>query len=295
MATAGYTLWTAQGSMAMTGLSHLILFDALGAMLCVAVDVLGNFEVWRMSSIRHPFGLERAEVVAGFALSVLLFFMGGDLISHITQHLLESSGHESHRPHSHDRVSSGSVDVTALLALVSTLISAVGLKNHSRIGKAISVTYIKSLPSLLSNPAHCLTLSCSFCILLLPLLSVSFYPWLDWSLACAVAFSMCTLGARLIMTLGSMLLMSYSGPGTSDVIRDISSHPDVSEVEEAKFWQVHYGLCIANIRLRATGSDDSLSKLRENLSRMTKHRLGGGYGSGNQKWEVSIQMTVDQS
>ena len=41
----------------MTALSHLILFDALGATLCVAVDVLGNFEVWKRPSIRHPFGL----------------------------------------------------------------------------------------------------------------------------------------------------------------------------------------------------------------------------------------------
>lgn len=53
---AAYTLWSAQGSLAMTALSHLILFDALGATLCVVVDVLGNFEVWKRSSIRHPFG-----------------------------------------------------------------------------------------------------------------------------------------------------------------------------------------------------------------------------------------------
>ncbi|RYY37195.1 hypothetical protein EON62_01295, partial [archaeon] len=79
---AGYTLWSASGSLALTALSHLILYDAFGAMLCVAVDVLGNFEVWRRSSIRHPFGLERAEVLAGFAMSVLLLFMGMDLISH---------------------------------------------------------------------------------------------------------------------------------------------------------------------------------------------------------------------
>lgn len=54
---AAYTLWSAQGSLALTALSHLILFDALGATLCVVVDVLGNFEVWKRSSIRHPFGL----------------------------------------------------------------------------------------------------------------------------------------------------------------------------------------------------------------------------------------------
>lgn len=43
-------------SLALTALSHLLLFDALGAILCVAVDVLGNFDVWKRASIRYPFG-----------------------------------------------------------------------------------------------------------------------------------------------------------------------------------------------------------------------------------------------
>lgn len=32
------------------------MFDALGASVCVVVDVLSNFEVWKRSSVRHPFG-----------------------------------------------------------------------------------------------------------------------------------------------------------------------------------------------------------------------------------------------
>ncbi|KAI1997148.1 cation diffusion zinc membrane transporter Zrg17 [Ophidiomyces ophidiicola] len=291
---AGYTLWSAHGSMAMTGLSHLLLFDSLGAMLCVAVDVLGNFEVWKRSTVRHPFGLERAEVVAGFALSVLLFFMGGDLISHAMTHVLEESGPEAHRSHSHERVSSGSIDITALLAIAATLISAIGLKNHARIGKAMRFAYISSLPSVLSNPSHFLTLSCSFLLILLPLLSITIYVWMDRAFALVVAISMCVLGIRLVTTLGSMLLMSYSGPGVSAVMQDIVSHPSVSGVEEAKFWQVHYGLCMANLKLRVIGTEDSLVKLRERITSMVKDRLGGGYGTGAQKWEVSIQFNVEQ-
>ena len=153
MFVAAYTLWSAEGSLAMTALSHLILFDALGAMLCVVVDVLGNFEVWKRSSIRHPFGLERAEVLAGFAMSVFLLFMGMDLISHNLQHLLEGVGsHEPHHSHDHGRVSSGEVDSASLLAIVSTVVSASVLGNHARIGKAMRFAYIESLPSILANP-----------------------------------------------------------------------------------------------------------------------------------------------
>lgn len=53
---AAYVQWTAQGSLALTALSHLIFYDAIGAFLCASVEVLSNFEVWKRSSIRQPFG-----------------------------------------------------------------------------------------------------------------------------------------------------------------------------------------------------------------------------------------------
>ncbi|KAJ5291382.1 hypothetical protein N7478_000633 [Penicillium angulare] len=294
MFVAGYIQWAAHGSLAMTALSHLILFDSLGALLCVAVDVLGNFEVWKRSSIRHPFGLERAEVLAGFAMCVLLLFMGLDLISHNLQHFLEKSGHEPHHSHPHERVSLGSVDVTAVLAICSTLVSAIGLKNHARIGRAMRFAYIDSLPSVLSNPSHFLTLSCSALLLLLPLVSIRIYDWLDKLLSGTIAISMCVLGVRLVKTLGSMLLMSYSGGGVAEVIKDIEAEPSVFGLDDARFWQVHYGLCMANVKLRVSGTEDNVARLREKISSLIRNRLGGGYGTGGQKWEVSLQFTIER-
>ena len=97
-----------------------------------------------------------------------------------------------------------------------------------------------------------------------------------------------------------MLLMSYSGKGISEVMREISIEPLISGVEEARFWQVHYGLCMANLKLRvrAPGSgapdDAQLSSLRDRICLLVKNRLGGGYGkSGGLKWEVTVQMTSD--
>ncbi|KAL8656158.1 MAG: hypothetical protein Q9210_000443 [Variospora velana] len=294
MIVAAYTLWSAEGSLALTALSHLILFDSLGAMLCVVVDVLGNFEVWKRSSIRHPFGLERAEVLAGFAMSVLLLFMGMDLISHNLEHVLESMGHESHYSHDHERVSPGEIDTASLLTIISTLISAFALGNHARIGKAMRFAYIESLPSILANPSHFLTISCSMMLLLLPLLSIQVYLWLDRALSCTIAVSMCVLGFRLVKTLGFMLLMSYSGNGVQDVMRDLETDPSVSGIGEAKFWQVHYGLCMANVKLRVRGTDEGLVKLSERIVSLVKNRLGGGYGSGGQRWEVTTQLDLDR-
>ena len=267
-------------------------------MLCVVVDVLGNFEVWKRSSIRHPFGLERAEVLAGFAMSVLLLFMGLDLISHNLQHMLEGAGtHEPHHEHEHlpARVSSGSIDFAALLAMASTIVSAIILHNHARIGKAMRFAYFASLPSILSNPSHLLTLTCSFLLLILPLLSITMYTWLDRLLSGTIALSMCAIGLRLVYLLGLMLLMSYSGTGIHEVIRAIESDPLVSGIEEARFWQVHYGLCMANIKLKVRGEEDNLARLRSRLTSLVRNRLGGGYGSGGQRWEVSAQMTLEKA
>lgn len=53
---AAHVQWSARGSLAMTALSRLLFFDAAGAVTCVLVEVMGNFEVWKRSSIKHPFG-----------------------------------------------------------------------------------------------------------------------------------------------------------------------------------------------------------------------------------------------
>jgi divalent metal cation (Fe/Co/Zn/Cd) transporter len=294
MGVAAYTAWNSHGSAAMQALSHLIFYDSLGALVCVCVEVFSNFEVWGRSSIRHPFGLQRMEVIAGFALSVLLIFFGFDLISHNAKHALESvGGHEPHHAHTHERLPAGTVDFTAVVALVSTLISAVGLKNHARIGKAMRFAAIENLPSLLSNPSHFLTISCSAAVLLLPLLSLHAYERVDKLLSLSIAISMMFLGAHLGKNVGSMLLMSYPGKGVTAVINDIESDPLVRGIEQAKFWQAHYGVGIANLKLRVAGTEENLLKLRERVTSLIRNRLSGGYGSGGQKWEVSIQFNQD--
>ncbi|KAK3499611.1 cation efflux family-domain-containing protein [Neurospora hispaniola] len=359
-AIAGYVFLSAEGSLAMTALSHLVAFDVGSAAVCVAVDVLGNFEVWRRSSIRHPFGLQRAEVLAGFAMSVFLVFGGFDLLSHNIKHALENVGeHAPHHPlpdtlddtsanlapstpiahiHAHDattpRVSAGAVDFASLAAILSTLISAYGLRNHSRIGRVMRVPlpYLRKLlphAGILSNPFHLLTTFFACVMLLLPLLSVSYFVWLDRLICASIAVSMFVLGTRLAIAQGLMLLMSYSGPrdishsppstaASSDkkmdslaagennnnsqvsaVVREIESEPQIKRVEEAQFWQVHYGLAMANLKvcLATKGMDDgALAQLRSRLARLVQSRLGEGYGRGsNLRWEVTVQMSTDST
>ncbi|RYC65487.1 hypothetical protein CHU98_g700 [Xylaria longipes] len=269
-----------------------------------------NFEVWKRSSIRYPFGLERAEVLAGFAMSIFLIFGGFDLVSHNVKHVLEGHGGHDHNgghAHEHDepRVAMGSVDFVSLAAIVATLISAFGLRNHARISRAMRVSYLASLPSILSNPFHFLTLSVSALLVMLPLFSIHLHIMLDSVVCGLIAIAMFGLGTRLAIAQGLMLLMSYGGRagssasgrykefGVSDVLREIETESSIERVEEAQFWQVHYGLCMANLKLSvARGCDDAtLSRMRLRVSNLIQNRLGEGYGRGGSlKWEVSLQM-----
>ncbi|KAH8148430.1 uncharacterized protein LAJ45_07532 [Morchella importuna] len=290
LAVAILTLYSAAGSLAVTALSHLLVFDALSASVCVVVDVLSNFEVWGRSSIRHPFGLERAEVLAGFAMAVLLLFMGFDIISHTAEHLVEGlyTTETSHESHMHSvRVSPGSVDLAALAALASSLVSGFLLKNHARIGRAV----------LQSNPSHLLTVVASFTLLLIPLTSVGFSSLLDRGMALGMALSMIAIGVRLVKVLGGMLLMSYGGAGVADVVRAIEEDEAVTGVVDARFWQVHHGLCMACLKVGIAANavgEVGEKGLRERVGRLVRDKLGGGSGGagpGRVRWEVSVQVT----
>ncbi|MBE3046526.1 cation transporter [Candidatus Bathyarchaeota archaeon] len=298
LAVAFFVLFRAEGSLALTALSHLVFFDAGGAAVCVAVDVLGNFDAWRRSSVRHPFGLERAEVLAGFALSVFLLFGGFDLVSHGARHFLADAGdHEHPHPHTGRVVAPGSVEWAAGLAILGTAISAYGLRNQARIAKVMRVSYLASMPRALSNPFHVLTLSFSALLLSLPLLSVPLSAWIDHLICAAIAVSMFAFGLRLAVAQGLMLLMSYGGSkDVGSVVREIEADPAVARVEEAQFWQVHYGLGMANLTVRVpSGSDEgTLSKLRSRIASLVQNSLGEGYGQGaSVRWDVTVQMGTD--
>lgn len=239
--------------------------------------------------------------MAGFGLAVFIGFMGLDIVSHTLQHMLERLGsHLPHSVHTHGRASTTSVATAAVLAIASTLVSAVLLKNHSRLGKAMHFERIAGWGSILGNPSHVLTLSCSALVLLLPLLSVETYKWFDATMSLAIASMMIIIGARLGTSLASPLLMSYSGPGGSErvksVIAEIGANPTISAVEDARFWQVHYGLCMANLSLKYRGAEQGvdMNRIRDQIASLIRTRLGGSYGSGATKWEVSVQLTLER-
>ena len=77
-------------------------------------------------------------------------------------------------------------------------------------------------------------------------------------------------------------------------MREIEQDPSVAGIQDARFWQVHYGLCVAGLKLRVRGTEEGLRGLRERVGGLVKGRLGGGYGGGGTRWEVSLQFDLER-
>lgn len=283
LAVAAIVHTSAHGSLSKTTLSHLLFFDALGAFLYVAVDVARNFEVWNRSTISRPFGLERAEVLAGLASNIILLFMGLDLISHGLKDTLGDIGSQHAHSHEHHHSSEpGSVNVSALISICSTLFSASLLSSGSRMDKTRQ------------RSSHYLPISLAIILVVLSLLGISATGPFDVTLSFLYAFAMIVLGIKLCYKVGRMLLMSYSEAGVREIVHEINADPGVASVQEAKVWQVHYNLCMASFKLKAR-SADQVERVRERIASLVKNRLGGGYGEGSKgvRWEISSQITID--
>lgn len=287
---------THQSLMALSALAHLLFYDAMGATLCCLVDVLGNFSVWHQSSIRHPFGLERIEVLAGFALAVTLIFMGGDIMSHALQTVIQTlyagdgeAVHHHGNHHAHDAANehvSGMV-VCVLCGIVVTVVSAVGLENHSRISR--TMRHHVNLFPLVDNPSHFLTISFSVAVILIPTLLSAHAVVLDTVLTPLMAFGMCYVGWTLAKVLSGMLVMSHSGPDmTSNIQSELKADPAVAEIWDISFWQVQHQLWLASMKVSMTGSEEDEDRVRKSAEDAVRTIMEADYGAD--QWESTIDV-----
>lgn len=269
---------------AISALAHLLFYDAMGALLCGLVDTLENFNVWKTSSIHFPFGLERAEVLAAFAMSISLIFTSGDIMSHSIQDIVQvlysgefSSASHDHGMggHSHGHAHDGEINWTSVffrvfLGIVATIVSAIGLDNHARISRAMSSAgtstrlAFNSLPWILSNPSHFITLTFSALILAYPLVPENTRRVVDSLLTPCIAASMCYVGWILAKSLSGMLVMSFPGENRVDQVKDeVSKLPGVVTVNDVSVWQVHHSVWLACMKIGMEGTEADEQFVRE--------------------------------
>lgn len=277
-------------SLAASSLSKCITFDAFGIASAAVFQILDHFPVWQSSSIKHPFGLKRAEVVVRFGTAVFLTYSGVELIREVVERLIIGGGHghgptDAIHPDPHS-LSSDLMPVSMITTIGITLFAAVVFDNHGQLCQALN---LEDLPRVLQNPFHLLTVVPATILLLLALSGLDLHGAVDRSIASAIAISLMWIGLTLIYRLGSILLMTYPSSAIETLYQEIENDDSVASVD-GKVWQVWTGLVVVSMKVAVRGGESSEVRVRERIIRYTRDVLGGGYGSGKAtRFEVRVE------
>lgn len=254
---------------AVPALARLLFHDAVAALICSVVGILSNFDVWNRSSVHLPFGLQRAEVLAGYALSVSSIFMGADILSHLVQDAVQALCVEGlfniythtythfHSHHSHTNLYSLSHTPTLLAAFVTS----------NSVNKQIDSTFCNKF----KNTSHILSTCFSIAILLYPIIAQPILQLIDTLLTLLISASMCYIGWTLAKSLAGMLVMSYPGEDcTDDIATQVAKLSHVTSVENISIWKVHHSLWLACMKIKMIGSRQDENTVREDAARLVK-------------------------
>ncbi|AAS54264.2 AGL227Wp [Eremothecium gossypii ATCC 10895] len=199
--------WTNFGTLA-----HFVLYDMLGTLTVVLVEVLPRFEVWGTGTLTYPFGLKRLDVLLSFGFAVSLCFVGLDLVFHVLEELVvlfvESADSGQHTdivgsiPHSHHT----QVDADALaewytVVALCGILSAAVLRTAFASREGVERRYKTKTPII--------TLAYTVYLLVFPVLS-RYTEVGDYVATVSIALFVMMYGLRVARWTGTVLLMGFS-------------------------------------------------------------------------------------
>ncbi|CAG8808854.1 34311_t:CDS:2, partial [Racocetra persica] len=85
--------------LALTGFAYLVIFDAMGVFATFISSALTTYGSLRLSSIRNPFGIQRFEILFGFASALYLLFVALYMLKEGLEHFILESNHEHSNVH----------------------------------------------------------------------------------------------------------------------------------------------------------------------------------------------------
>lgn len=271
VALAVYTLNTDVHAVA--PLAHLLAYETVVSTTAACVGILANFDVWNKSSVRLPFALKRAEALVAFGLAAVLLFIGGDVISHLIQHLVQSDNHHDHHDH-HDHGAGHPSKHTS----------------HFSHYAVVLVSILTIFPSAVrqrsSNPLALITLLFACVVLVVPALPESLGRFVDTALTPTIAIAMISVGWKTAKVFGGMLVMSYGGPDPNqEIVDQITADPNVEEVSDISLWQVHHDLWLASMRIVVSGTSVDDRRVRQLAEKAVKSAV-----DVDGEWETTIEI-----
>ncbi|CCG81496.1 Cation efflux family protein family [Taphrina deformans PYCC 5710] len=277
-------------SLAVSSLSKCITFDAFGIASTTVFKVLEQYPVWTNSSIKHPFGLKRAEVIVRFASAVYLTYSGVELIREVVERLIIGGGH-GHGPTDEIHIDPHALNtdfmpISMMATIFITVFAAVMFGNHSQLSQVMD---LDTFPRMLRNPFYLLTILPAAALLAITMMDLHLHGFVDRSIALGIAAALMYIGLVLTFRLGSILLMTYPSSSVAALFDAVENDDSVAHVE-GKVWQVWTGLVVVSMRVSVRGGESVETRVRERIVRYTRDVLGGGYGSGKSiRFEVKVE------
>ncbi|KAK5822567.1 cation efflux family-domain-containing protein [Linnemannia elongata] len=267
------------GSLSIIGLSYMLLFDAFGILNIFVSSVIHTDIKMKKSTVKHPFGVQRFEILFGLFNAIFLLFIGMNMLKESLEHLMLEDDH-----HGGDHGAVVRVPVFwTLVALGATLVSSLGYQNHKQFclllnanghvstQAAFGRSDSSKLVSLASNKFTLTSLACVVGVLLVAMFPK--FDALDKMIAIGQSIVMFSLGGPLAKVLG-MLLLQTTPPRAmetiEDTVRQLSAvNPAILRMERAHIWTNTFGQLIGTVVISvAKGADEQaiLASIHQSLA-----------------------------
>ncbi|KAI8597681.1 cation efflux protein [Dissophora ornata] len=256
------------GSLSIIGLAYMMLFDAFGVLNIFVSSVVHTDARMKKSTVKHPFGVQRFEILFGLFNAIFLLFIGMNMLKESLEHMMLEDDH--HGGNEHGPVVRVPLFWTAI-ALGATLISSLGYQNHKQFCLLLNSGTLTStqaafarsdsskLTALVRNQFTLTSLACVVGVIL-----VAMFPHvdaLDKVVAIGQSLVMFSLGGPLTKVLG-MILLQTTPPGALEGVEESIRHlsatnPAILRMERAHVWTNTYGQLVGTLIVSvAKGADE---------------------------------------
>ncbi|KAF9903338.1 Endoplasmic reticulum zinc transporter [Lobosporangium transversale] len=284
------------GSLSIIGLAYMMLFDAFGVLNIFASSVVHMNIKMKKSTVKHPFGVQRFEILFGLFNAIFLMFIGMNMLKESLEHLMLEDDH-------HNGAIVRVPLFWAMVGLCATLVSSLGYQNHKQFclysnsltstQAAFSRSSASKAALLMNNQFTLTSLACVGGVVL-----VAMFPHvdaLDKLVAIGQSFVMFWLGGPLAKALGMVLLQTTPPKaleGIEEAIRQLSlSNPAILRLERTHVWSNTYGQLIGTLIVNVTkGADEQaiLTSIHQSLQAfMDLDAQSEGTG------ELTVQLVQD--
>ncbi|CDH61411.1 hypothetical protein RO3G_14888 [Lichtheimia corymbifera JMRC:FSU:9682] len=276
----GILVWWAgasRDSLAIMGLSYLVIFDALGVLNTFVSDVARTHPAFLASSTKRPFSARRYEIVFAMATTIYLLFVTMYTTKESLEHLLTEDA--DHHDQGHHKSLGFTGFIILCISMGATVISCVNLRNHDNL-----VRYLRRSPPTVHGFSYNVingargnavnivlsniytTSILASCLVVLVFFVLGFAsPMTDKFLAFGESVIMLYLGGPTAMALMKLLLQTTPDVARSGIesrLFEIRQNPDVVAIDRVHFWQNTYGKCVGTIEVQVKPTADEESILQ---------------------------------